>query len=130
MEKIPLDLNKALASAPAAKAQWKDLTPISRRDFATWITSAKQSETRKRRVKKALDMLVSGKRRPCCYAVVPMDLYRALGSSAKAKAGWSKLSSDERRDFADWVGSSKGKEESMNRVAKALMLLAAGKRHP
>ena len=32
-----------------------------------WITSAKQSETRTRRIKNACLMLASGKRRPCCF---------------------------------------------------------------
>ena len=31
-------------------------------------------------------MLVSGKRRPCCYAIVPMNLYKALAANPKAKA--------------------------------------------
>jgi hypothetical protein len=39
--RVPTDLRKALAAAPKAKAQWKDLTPIARRDFISWIDSAK-----------------------------------------------------------------------------------------
>jgi uncharacterized protein YdeI (YjbR/CyaY-like superfamily) len=47
-----------------AKAQWRDLTPIARRDFISWIDSAKQPETRTRRIGKACAMLAAGKRRP------------------------------------------------------------------
>ena len=47
-----------------AKAQWKDLTPIACRDFISWIDSAKQPETRKRRIEKACAMLATGKRCP------------------------------------------------------------------
>ena len=47
---VPSDLHKVLAASPKAKAQWDDLTPIARRDFISWINSAKQQETRKRRV--------------------------------------------------------------------------------
>ena len=61
---LPVDLRKALAAAPVAKAQWRDLTPIARRDFISWIDSAKQPETRRRRIEKACSMLAVGKRRP------------------------------------------------------------------
>jgi hypothetical protein len=48
-----------------AKAQWSDLTPIERRDFISWMDSAKeQPETHKRRIEKACAMLAAGKRRP------------------------------------------------------------------
>lgn len=130
MEKIPAGLKKALAAHPKAKAAWADLTPIARRDFVTWIESAKKPETRLRRIEKACDMLAKGKRRPCCYVVVPMSLYKALGEDAKAKAGWQTLSPDERRDFSDWVEQAKDSEERMIRVVKACAMLAAGKRRP
>ena len=62
--KVPTDFRKALAAAPKAKAQWGDLTPIARRDFISWIESAKQPETHRRRIDKACSMLAAGKRRP------------------------------------------------------------------
>ena len=62
--RVPVDLRKALTAAPTAKAQWKDLTLIARRDFISWIDSAKQPETRIRRIEKACSMLAAGKRRP------------------------------------------------------------------
>src|SRR5437764_5325308 len=68
--RLPTDLRKALAATPVAQAQWRDLTPISRRDFISWIDSAKQLETRRRRIEKARSMLAAGKRRPCCYSIV------------------------------------------------------------
>ena len=61
---VPTDLRKALAAAPTAKAQWSDLTPIERRDFIGWMDSAKQPQTRTRRIAKACRMLAAGKRRP------------------------------------------------------------------
>jgi len=65
---VPADLRKALATAaPKARALWKDITPIARRDWIHWITSAKKAETRARRIKNACSMLVDGKRRPCCF---------------------------------------------------------------
>jgi hypothetical protein len=64
---VPADLRKALAAAPKAQALWSDITPIARKDWIHWITSAKQSETRARRVRNACTMLGGGKRRVCCF---------------------------------------------------------------
>ena len=62
--RLPTHLRKALAATPVAKAQWRDLTPIARRDFISWIDSAKQPEAHRRRIEKACVMLAAGKRRP------------------------------------------------------------------
>ena len=64
---VPTDLRKALAAAPKARALWADITPNARRDWIHWITSAKQAETRARRIKNACSMLAAGKRRVCCF---------------------------------------------------------------
>jgi hypothetical protein len=65
--RVPADLRKALAAAPKARALWSDITPIARRDWIQWITSAKRPETRARRVDNACSMLAAGKRRVCCF---------------------------------------------------------------
>ena len=65
--RVPMDLRKALAAAPLAQALWADITPIARRDWILWISSAKQPETRRHRIEKASAMLASGKRRVCCF---------------------------------------------------------------
>lgn len=69
--KVPSDLRTALASdfpgAPKAREVWADITPIARRDWIHWITSAKKEETRARRINSACDMLAKGKRCPCCF---------------------------------------------------------------
>ena len=62
--RVPTDLRRALAEAPLVEIVWMGLTPIARRDFIYWIESAKQSETRRRRIEKAGSMLTAGKRRP------------------------------------------------------------------
>lgn len=71
---VPTDLRKALAAAPpgrggkpGAREAWADITPAARRDFIHWVDSAKQAETRARRILSACDMLAKGKRRPCCF---------------------------------------------------------------
>src|SRR6266480_3261825 len=105
--RVPTDLGKALAAPPTAKVQWNDLTPIARRDFISWIDSAKQPETRRRRVERACSMVAAGKRRPCCYSIVSLDLHLALKATPMAKAQWSDLTPIERRDFISWMGSTK-----------------------
>ncbi|HWK55112.1 MAG TPA: YdeI/OmpD-associated family protein [Hyphomicrobiales bacterium] len=65
--KVPPDLRKALTAAPAAKTVWAGLTPLQRRDWIQWIVSAKQAETRARRIDNACSMLAGGKRRVCCF---------------------------------------------------------------
>ena len=65
---VPADLKKALAGAASkARGLWSDITPNARRDWIHWITSAKQPETRTRRIKNACSMLAAGKRRVCCF---------------------------------------------------------------
>ena len=65
---VPSDLRKALeAATPKARAVWSDITPIARSDWIHWITSARQPETRARRIKNACSMLAAGKRRVCCF---------------------------------------------------------------
>ena len=127
---MPADLGKALAASPKAKAKWTDLTPIARRDFISWVDSAKQLETRKRRIERACSMLIAGKRRPCCYSIVSFDLFTALNVTPKAKAQWSQLTSIERRDLIAWIDTEKEKEANKRRIAKACSILAAGKRRP
>ena len=127
---VPTDLRKALAAAPKAKTQWKDLTPIARRDFISWLDAAKQSETRRRRIERACSMLEAGKRRPCCYSIVSFNLYTALAAAPRAKAQWSDLNPIERRDFISWMDSAKQPEKHRRRIEKACVMLAAGKRRP
>ena len=65
--RVPVDLRKALATAPEARAVWCDITPVARRDWIHWIRSGKKAETRVRRIATACSMLASGKRRACCF---------------------------------------------------------------
>jgi hypothetical protein len=64
---VPADLRKALAADPKARALWEKITINARTDWIHWIISAKQAETRARRVENACSMLAGGKRRVCCF---------------------------------------------------------------
>ncbi len=130
METLPPDLKKVLAAKPRARAQWDALTPIGRRDFVSWISAAKLDETRARRVESVPSRLASGKKRPCCYALVPMNFYKELTANPKAKAVWQSLAPDAKRDFTDWIETARNKDERGVRMARACVMLAAGKKRP
>lgn len=128
--KVPVDLRKALAAAPVSNALWSDLTPIARMDFVSWIEAAKQPETRRRRIERACDMLENGKRRPCCYSIVPLDFHNALAIAPKAKATWSGLESTARRDLLRSIEAEKEPGSRGRRIDKVCSQLAARKRNP
>lgn len=66
--KVPADFRTALSAATSkARDTWSDITPLARRDWVHWIDSAKQAQTRARRISTACSMLAAGKRRPCCF---------------------------------------------------------------
>jgi hypothetical protein len=88
-----MDLLKALAAAPRAQALWADITPVARRDWILWISTARQPKTRAQRIEKACSMLASGKRRVCCFGGLnwllkdhapSVEKWRPLPKSAKA----------------------------------------------
>ena len=128
MSKVPSDVKLAIETVPKVKDKWESLTEIGRRDFISWLHTAKQAETRSRRIEKMCDMLVKGKRRPCCYSVVPLAFHKVLEVNSKAKANWKGLSPNEKREFLDWIGEVSGKENTA-RIDKACKLLASGKRN-
>jgi len=130
MENMSPDLREALAADPQASATWDTLTPLARRDFISWIESARQPQTRRRRALSVPDRLASGKRRPCCYAVVPLSVYTALNKNAQAKAKWKELTADQKRDFTDWVETAASPDMREARITKAISSIAAGKTRP
>lgn len=65
--KVPADLKGALNSDPKALAKWEDLTPLARNEWICWTIFPKQEKTRKDHVKRLVNELKEGKRRPCCW---------------------------------------------------------------
>ena len=91
--RVPPDLRKALAAAPLAQEGWEDITPMARRDWIFSISSAKQPETRRRRIEKACDMLASGKRRLCCFPGIKW----MMKENAKSCGMWLPLPNSQNR---------------------------------
>lgn len=65
---VPEDLQKALLASPDALAKWDDITPLARNEWICWTTSVKQQKTRDDHVRRVVEELIDGKRRPCCWA--------------------------------------------------------------
>lgn len=67
VHELPSDLAKALNDKGVIPT-WESLTPIGRNEFICWIESAKQEQTRVKRITRAINELQEGKKRPCCWA--------------------------------------------------------------
>jgi len=85
--RVPMELRKVLAAAPPAQSLWADITPMARQNWILWISSAKQPETRMRRIENACDMLASGKRRVCCFG----GLKWLMKDHPTSSEGWLRL---------------------------------------
>ena len=71
VHKVPKDLKNLFISKPNLNEIWEDITPLARNEWLCWIESAKQTETRDRRIRIMRENLLAGKRRPCCWAGCP-----------------------------------------------------------
>lgn len=68
---LPADFKRAIATNKTARALWADITPLARNEWICWVTSAKKSETRAKRIAVGIDKMNKGMRRPCCWAGCP-----------------------------------------------------------
>jgi uncharacterized protein YdeI (YjbR/CyaY-like superfamily) len=65
------DIKEALLSDPDVLNKWNHLTPIQRNEWICWITIVKKEETRREHIRRMLEALKSGKKRPCCWPGCP-----------------------------------------------------------
>ncbi|MEX6634496.1 YdeI/OmpD-associated family protein [Hyphococcus lacteus] len=68
VHELPTDLINALTESNEIINLWENLTPIGRNEFICWVEDAKQEKTRLRRIKRAVEELLDGQKRPCCWA--------------------------------------------------------------
>ena len=59
---VPDDIKAAMGRNKEAQAGFAKMTPSARKEYVDWITSAKQQQTRERRIEKAIPMIAEGKR--------------------------------------------------------------------
>lgn len=67
VHKLPKDLKKALNLNSKVIKIWESLTPLARNEWICWTISVKQQKTRDEHVKRVVEELLQGKRRPCCW---------------------------------------------------------------
>lgn len=65
--KLPADLHKALSANAKSLEAWNSLTPLARNEWICWVTFVKQEKTRIDHIKRTVNDLKNGKRRPCCW---------------------------------------------------------------
>lgn len=68
VHKLPEDLRRSLSLSREALATWEDITPLARNEWICWTISVKTQETRTKHIKRVVEELKNGKRRPCCWA--------------------------------------------------------------
>lgn len=71
VHKLPPDLKKALLGSKEALMMWEDITPLARNEWICWTVTVKQEATRKDHVRRVVEELMQGMRRPCCWAGCP-----------------------------------------------------------
>lgn len=76
---VPADLRKAFKVSHDAAAFWEGLPSEVHRDWIRWIESPENPETRARRIRRTVDQLAEGKRRPCCVNFYEYMLQRVRG---------------------------------------------------
>lgn len=59
---VPQYIEQALGASPSAWRYFEQLAPSYRRTYIAWIDSAKQPETKERRLREAIDLLAAGKK--------------------------------------------------------------------
>ncbi|MDN5804656.1 MAG: YdeI/OmpD-associated family protein [Microlunatus sp.] len=64
---LPKDLRAALVHDATGIKAWQDITPLARNEFICWVEDAKQAKTRERRIRRTVEELNDGQRRPCCW---------------------------------------------------------------
>ena len=67
VHELPPDLVSALTKTKEITSLWENLTPIARNEFICWVEDAKQEKTRTRRINRAIEELLEGQKRPCCW---------------------------------------------------------------
>lgn len=87
VHKMPADLRKALAADKTALEQWKSLTPLARNEWICWTVSVKQQSTRDDHVRRVVEELLQGMRRPCCWIGCIHRTDKAISPSVQGVLG-------------------------------------------
>ena len=61
------DMRAAIVADDEVLALWQSLTPLARNEYICWVDDAKRAPTREKRIRRTVESLLEGKRRPCCW---------------------------------------------------------------
>lgn len=61
---VPQELKDAFKTSPDAEGFYNTLSYTNRKEYASWITTAKRAETKERRLSKTIEMLKNGIKHP------------------------------------------------------------------
>ena len=64
---VRADLVNALTETEEIARLWESLTPIARNEFICWVEDARREKTRARRIRRTVEELLDGQKRPCCW---------------------------------------------------------------
>ena len=68
VHKLPQDMRAMIVASEKVRALWEDITPLARNEWICWVEDAKKQETREKRIRVGKSKMLSGMRRPCCWA--------------------------------------------------------------
>lgn len=83
VHELPADLKKALLANKEALGKWESLTPLARNEWICWTISVKQQATRDDHVRRVVEELNDGMRRPCCWIGCTHRTDKAISPSIK-----------------------------------------------
>lgn len=67
VHELPPELINALTDSYETIRLWENLTQMARNEFLCWVDNAKQEKTREKRIRRTIEELLEGQKRPCCW---------------------------------------------------------------
>lgn len=80
---LPSDLKAALMRSKKALAAWEDISALARNEWICWTITVKQAKTRQEHIKRAVEELSGGQRRPCCWSGCPHRKDKKMNKTQK-----------------------------------------------
>jgi hypothetical protein len=116
---------RALRAQPEALALWDRLAPSHKREYVTWIETAKRDETRSRRVAQAVALLLAKEKTPMRANDAPKVSAAPLAKKVGIEEGVRAVVVADPSDYAAQIGAAaKGKGAVVLLFARDLAGLA------
>jgi uncharacterized protein YdeI (YjbR/CyaY-like superfamily) len=116
---LPEELEAMLADEPGLRGWYDGLTEYRRREIGKWVAGVKTDEARMRRAGQMAERLLATKE---AEEELPPLIARALKSRPKAKAGWERMTAQQRRGELMGVFYYQTPEARERRVGKLVEL--------